>query len=183
MKKNFIIQKAVPKDAEAIYKVMETVYEQLKDKECYVKDDFAYVKDCLDGKGLVFKCETLDTAVIVAFLIVYFPGEKETHMGKYVDLNKEEYKKTAYMDSIAVLPEYRGNGFQRELLVYAERFQELKEYEHLMATVSPKNPNSLNNFLSMGYKKICKDIKYGGLERYILYKEKSREKSANVHFD
>lgn len=176
MKQNFIIQKALPKDAEAIYKVMEIVYEQLEDKECYVKDDFTYVKDCLEGKGIIFKCLTVDTAVIVAFLIVYFPKEIETHMGKYVDLNKEEYKKTAYMDSIAVLPEYRGNGLQKKLLAYAERFQGLEEYEHLMATVSPKNPNSLDNFLSMGYKKICKDIKYGGLERYILYKEKKQEK-------
>ena len=163
------IQRASRKDAKDIHEVMKRVHAQMDRKDLYVVDDLPYIEECTKNHGMVYKAVDLDGS-IVGFLIVYVPQEEDGHMGKYVNMEKEEYHKTAYMDSIAVLPEYRGYELQKKLLSYAEEQEEMRMYRHLFATVSPDNPYSLHNFLSMGYEIVCRDRKYGGLERYILYK-------------
>ena len=93
-------------------------------------------------------------------------------MGHYLHLPPGELEKVAYMDSAAVLPQYRGRGLQRSMIEFAERSERLTGYRYLMATVSPDNPYSLRNLRQLDYDIVCRCEKYGGKERYVVAKIK-----------
>ena len=156
-------------DAGEIYRVMHDVKEALEDKELYCADEMPYILENIENKGFTVKaCD--NTGHIMGFLIVHFPKEEADNLGHYLDLDDEACKKVAYMDSIAVLPECRGMGLQQKLLAYAESAEQMRPYQYLMATVSPKNPYSLRNFETMGYQIVCKVQKYNAWDRYVLCK-------------
>lgn len=169
-----MITLAKMEDAREIHQVMWNVYANLEQKELYYPDSLEFIKNCIREKGFAVKACS-PSGRIMGFLIVYFPTTKEDHMGQYIDLTQEDYEKSAYMDSIAVLPEYRGLGIQKQLIEYAEKSEKLKEYLHLFATVSPENLYSLKNFQAEGYQIISTVFKYANLERHVLYKRKQEE--------
>ncbi len=159
-------------DDEEIYRVMHEVKNSMTDKELYFADDLSYIRETLTQKGFALKACT-DKNRIVGFLLVRFPGDEPDNLGYYLNLPPEERRKTAYMDSVAILSDFRGMGLQRELLMAAEKAKELSPYRYLMATVSPKNPYSLQNFLRLDYRIVCKTTKSNGWERYVLCKNLS----------
>ena len=76
----------------------------------------------------------------------------------------------AHMESAAVLPEFRGNGIQKKLLIYgkdhlAEHFPAVK---YITATVAPLNIPSLKSFKAAGFKEMLTKEKYNGHMRIIL---------------
>lgn len=156
-------------DATKIYRVMHKVKDSLTDKELYLADDLAYIQNTLTHRGFGLKaCD--DANHIIGFLLVHFPEDEPDHLGHFLNLPQEERRKTAYMDSVAILPDFRGMGLQRKLLLTAESAELLLPYRYLMATVSPKNPHSLQNFLRLNYRIVCKTIKPNGWERFVLCK-------------
>lgn len=165
----FQLEYMTPEDVTAVYDIMQAVKAKLENPEIYCTDTKEYIAECLNSHGFGVKAQYAGR--IAGFLLVYFPspGEKE-HMGHYLKLEEQELSKVAYMDSAAVLPEYRGRGLQREMLVFAEKSVRLSEYRYLMATVSPENPYSLKNLQDAGYEILCRCEKYGGLSRFIMWK-------------
>ncbi len=71
-------------------------------------------------------------------------------------------------DVVVVAPEFRGQGLQRALEDYALNLARSKGVKHILATVSPDNPFSLNNFLSKGYREVKELNKYADLRRKLL---------------
>lgn len=165
----FKIKLAKEEDAEEICQVMHSVQKQLDDKTVYVTDRLEYIRDCIVNKGFAVTAYE-EKGRMAGFLIVYFPGEDKENMGHYLGLNREELLKVAYMDSAAVLPQYRGHGLQKKLLSYAEHAEQMRGYCYYMATVSPDNPYSLHNLQTMGYRTVLITRKYGDLKRCILCK-------------
>lgn len=170
----FKIQRAKQSDAEELFAVMMAVWEQLEDKSLYYADDLAYIKKCIQTEGIVLKVLDLQ-GKIAAFLLMYIPKDDAEHLGHMCKMKKEQREATVYMDSIAVLPKYRGYGLQQRLLKEGENCEILPEKRYLMATVAPENEHSLHNFLSLGYYIVCETKKYGGLQRFVLLKERSGE--------
>lgn len=86
-------------------------------------------------------------------------------------LSGEALHQVAHMDSVAILPEYRGMGLQYRMMQVAEK--ELKDagYRYLMCTVHPKNRYSRENILRQSYRVVATKEKYGGYLRDILLKE------------
>ena len=78
--------------------------------------------------------------------------------------------KVVHMESVAVLPEYRGYHLQEKMLRYAEECIDKKQYSYLLATVSPDNPASYHSFEKCGYALVMTKEKYGGLLRRIYEK-------------
>ncbi|MPN33003.1 hypothetical protein SDC9_180486 [bioreactor metagenome] len=74
------------------------------------------------------------------------------------------------MDSMAVLPAYRGHKIQKQMVAAGENELAALGYRHLFCTVHPDNHYSLSNLLELGYTIIVTIRKYGGLPRHILYK-------------
>ena len=169
---NLKIRKAVCQDAKAIHDIMLRTAESLDDKSLYVCDDYEFVKRHIDqeGFGLVV-CN--DVEEIVAGFLFRFPGAAEDNLGRDILLSEEELEKVVHMESVVVLPEYRGNHLQEKMLRYAETLIDKTKYKYLLATVSPDNSASCRSFENYGYQVAITKEKYGGLIRRIYKKSVS----------
>ena len=107
---------------------------------------------------------------LVAYSMTRYPGLEKDNLGRDLNLAEEDLNKLAHLQAIAVHPHFRGYGLQRELAAAHLKVLESSGYEHVCCTVSPKNPVSLNNLLSCGFRVRALVPKFGGWWRYILYK-------------
>lgn len=130
--------------------IMSLASSLLDDKGWYCTDTEDYILEHIADrhKGIVFKAA--HQGRIGAFFIIHYPGGGDDNLGHYVHLEKEELQKVAYMDSLAVLPDFRGKGLQYELMKHGEDYLASTPYCHLMGTVHPDNLYSLNNFSQTG---------------------------------
>ena len=110
---------------------------------------------------------------LVAYSIIRYPGMGKDNLGLDLDLAEEDLKTLAHLQAIAVHPHFRGYGLQQELAAAHLQVLERSGYEHICCTVSPKNPVSLNNLLSCGFRVRALNPKFAGWWRYILYKNKN----------
>jgi ribosomal protein S18 acetylase RimI-like enzyme len=107
---------------------------------------------------------------LVAYSLISVPGKGEENLGRDICIPEEELERVAHLQAAAVHPAYRGNGLQRIMGAAHLKVIEEMGFEHVLCTVSPKNPISLRNLLSNGF--VIKGLKpkFGGAWRYIMYK-------------
>ena len=103
---------------------------------------------------------------IAAVFCVVYPGMKEFNLGYDLGFSEDDLHRVVHMDTVAVHPDYRGQGLQHRMMLHAE--QELIG-RILMCTIHPDNKYSLNNVLKQGYTIKMRVEKYGSI-RYILQK-------------
>ena len=169
-KTNFKIRVAKPSDAEKISKNMKLAYSLLEDKTIYVCDDLNYVKTQISNTGFaVVACA--NNGEIVGSFVCRFPGKDNSNLGKDIGMDEDKQLMVVHMESVVVLPKYRGHHLFLKMLFFAENHIDKNKYKYLMATVSPKNPASYLTFERAGYKLVITKEKYGGLLRNIYLKE------------
>jgi len=100
-----------------------------------------------------------------------FPGTGPENLGRDLGFSDEDLMKSAHMETVVIAPKYRGHHLQARLMAKAEEDLNAAGYKHLLCTIHPENPYSMNNALSLGYKVEKLVEKYGGLPRNILLKE------------
>lgn len=168
----FTIRKANLRDVPEIRNIMVECNKLLENKSWYYidDDDEKQISHIISDCGFALIAEFGSTTA--GFLIVYYPGNDDGNLGAYVrneDVHKED---VAHMESVAVLPKFRGNGLQRMLVGIAESF--LKEnIKYIMCTVHPDNYPSFSSFTRCGYNVINNlPDKYDGLQRYVLLKKR-----------
>lgn len=161
------IEGAVDED---LWKIMNVMREASRcgNPEYYLMDDAQFVSRHFSDEGFILLCKESKRAA--GFLIVRIPGQSEDNLGRDVGINEHELNYVAHMESIAVLPKFRGNGIQRQLIKEAEARLEAQEMRWCMATVHPDNVYSLDNFLKLGYHVEGLKKKYGGKLRCIVKK-------------
>lgn len=123
----------------------------------------------------LFKSERYVIGVIVdgsliAYSLIYIPGKKGENLGRDVGLPEDELGRVAHLQAAVVHPAYRGNGLQKRMGTAHLRVIEEMGFEHVLCTVSPKNPFSLRNVLSNGFVIRGLKPKFEGAWRYIMYK-------------
>ena len=166
----FLLEKALVCEAEAVADLIQNVWDQMEQKEWYVADNAEYTSRMLStGKGVVYKA--LETSTMAAVFMVTFPGTGEENLGREIGLAEEELPKVAHMESMAILPEFRGNRLQYRMMQAAEEELRASGYRYLMCTVHPENRYSRDNVLRQGYHVVATKEKYGGYLRDILLKE------------
>jgi GNAT superfamily N-acetyltransferase len=148
---------------------MRRAYDFLEDKSLYVCDDLEYVKAHIDREGFIIVAEG-SMGEMAAGLIVRYPMEAEDNLGRDIGIAGIELKSVVHMESVFVLPEYRGKHLQIKLLEYAEKLTDTQHFKIFMATVSPENIASCKSFEKSGYELISTKEKYGGLQRRIYCK-------------
>ena len=120
-------------------------------------------------KGFIVVSET-QAGEMAGFFIVKYPDAVE-NLGKYLEFTEEQMKKVVLMDSVAILPEFRGNGLQGKMLREAEKRINTEKYQYYMCTIHPDNIYSLQNMQKQGYE-VKKTVKcYGNHIRHVLLKE------------
>lgn len=169
-KNDIVIKIATKEQANEIHKVMETVYDCLEDKTLFVCDDLDYVNNHIENEGFAVIAQNKDSQIVGSFIFRY-PKESEDNLGRDIGLNESELNKVVHMESVAVLPKYRGKGLQLAMLRFAEELIDKTKYKYFIATVSPDNKWSYNSFEKNGYKLITTKEKYDGLMRRIYLKE------------
>ncbi|MGO5052491.1 GNAT family N-acetyltransferase [Lachnospiraceae bacterium LCP25S3_G4] len=162
-------ERANDQDVEDIVRSIHIAKEGISEDGWYVAVDEEFVRDCITQKGFVLKA--MVDCVMAGFLIVYFPLFDPDNLGQYQHFSEEEQSKVAHMDTICVLPQYRGLRIQKNLLLQAEPVIQSMGYRYSMATAHPDNIYSCRNLVSTGYKVIGQDHMYDGLLRNIYYKE------------
>ena len=160
---------------------MESVAAGMSNPEWFIQDDLMYITEHVGhvpligtDQGFVLKAVThiAGKDKIVGFFMVAFPGITEKNLGLHINLNEADLLKVAHMDSVVILPEFRGHGLQYKFIAKAEEVIAAEtDYHILMATVHPDNKYSLNNVMAHGYEVAAEALKYGGYRRYILKKE------------
>lgn len=162
------IRRAGGQDLPAILAIVDAALKDLADPTLFLSDGIDFYRSHLTGKGFTLLAEESGSAS--AYLVIRFPGTEDDNLGLDLGFSETELRKVAHMESVAVLPQRRGNGLQKKLIAEAER--QLPGYiRYSLATVSPKNPGSLKSFLSLGYSVEKTVKKYGGLDRHIMLKK------------
>ena len=170
MDNTFTIRLAGPEDSVKVHDIMVKAYESLSDKNFFICDDLPYVENIINNpqEGFALLCMADDKPA--GTLLVRLPGLKEDNLGRDLMLGEDKLMNVAHMESAAVLPEFRGNGIQKKLLIYgkgylAEHFPAVK---YITATVVPLNIPSLKSFKAAGFKEMLTKEKYNGHMRIIL---------------
>lgn len=106
---------------------------------------------------------------LAAYGSVGFLGDAPENLGWDLELETEEAKRCALLDTIVVDSDYRGLGLQRELIRRCVSHAKNQQPGcQVLATVAPDNIYSLRNVQAEGFVILAKKEKYGGKERYIL---------------
>ena len=79
---------------------------------------------------------------------------EEENLGYDIGMQGRQLYECAIMDTVVVLPEYRGMHLQYEMMQTAERKLHKEGYRYLLCTVHPENKFSRENVKRQGYKKI-----------------------------
>jgi ribosomal protein S18 acetylase RimI-like enzyme len=107
---------------------------------------------------------------LIAYSLISVPGKAEENLGRDIGLPEEELGSVAHLQAVAVHPAYRGNGLQKMMGAAHLKVIEEMGFEHVLCTVSPKNPVSLRNILSNGFVIRGLKPKFGGVWRYIMHR-------------
>ncbi len=170
----FLIEKAVPEDYLIVADVIQSVWQQIQQKDWFVADDSEYTCHMLiEGNGIGYKAFEKDSGALAGVFLAALPGNGEENLGRDIGLPEMELGKVAHMETIAILPEYRGNGLQYSMMKTAEEELRKQGYRYLMCTVHPENRYSKNNIINQGYQVVLTKEKYGGYLRDILLKKLS----------
>ena len=168
----FRIEKALEADYREMAWLIQKVWDSLANKEWFAADNAEYTYGILaEGKGLGYKAVEAETGALAGVFMVTFPGKDEENLGYDIGLPEKELDLVAHMDSAAILPEYRGNHLQYQMMQEAEADLRERGFRYLMCTVHPENSYSRDNVLRQGYEVMATKEKYGGYLRDILMKQ------------
>lgn len=177
----FEISRAVPADVQELNSIMEAVTAGMEKAEWFISDDLAYIEQHIGKEpltaedfGFILKAvvKEQENERIAGFFMVDFPGITERNLGTYLQIPTQQMGQVAHMDSVVILPQYRGNGLQHRFMQKAEEIiAKETDYRILLATVHPDNRYSLQNVKAMGYQVTAEVMKSGIYHRYILKKE------------
>ncbi len=168
----FKITRAGLKDTELIAAVIAESYDALENKDWFLADDADYVRDLLSaGSGIVWLASEAVSGRTAGIFMAAFEGETDKCLGWDIGFSAAQCRECATMDSVAVLPEYRGFHLQYQLMQQGEQELAAMGFRYLMATVHPDNHPSKNTMLLLGYRVMRTMIKYDGYLRDVMLKE------------
>lgn len=157
-------------DLNAVMRLQDKVYDGLENKEVFAKSDKKEFEEAICNLGQLVGYKTAAGELVALGAYISYGYDKHNY-GYDLEFKGDRLLTVGQIEATIVDPEYRGMGLQRKLCKVLEEVARAEGKTCVMATVSPLNPYSLNNFLAAGYENKKEKLKYGGLRRYILYKE------------
>ncbi len=153
--------------------LQDIIVRGLPDPEIFWAHPVEYFREIFEVERSVIGVLTEDG--LVAYSLIYIPEEGKAlegreNLGQDMNLSSEDLRRAAHLQATIVHPDYRGNSLQRRMAEHHLDVLEKKGYEHILCTISPKNPFSLKNIMSCGLTIKGLKIKFNGWWRYIMYK-------------
>lgn len=156
---------------EAVRLVRNTA-EKMKEKSWFVAESLEeFDRWMRKDQGWLYVARDRSSGQLAGMFFVVLPGMEEENLGYDIGMQGRQLYECAIMDTVVVLPEYRGMHLQYEMMQTAERKLHKEGYRYLLCTVHPENKFSRENVKRQGYKKILTKEKYGGFLRDIWMKE------------
>ncbi|MCD8300168.1 MAG: GNAT family N-acetyltransferase [Clostridiales bacterium] len=158
----FKLMQADETDAVEIVEIMRQSYEQLEHKDWYITDDIPYIRHHLKaGNGIGYKAIEIDSGTMAGFYVASFQWDTPKNLGWKIGFTAAQCRKTAFMDTTAVLPKYRGHRLQYYLMQELEKTLYSMGFRYLTATVHPDNHSSKNTMMYLNYKAVGRIDKCG----------------------
>lgn len=154
-----------------IMDLQDLIIHSLVDKEIFRTHSIDYFRDHFQMENSTIGTFTKDG--LIAYSVLYFPGEGEDNFGVDINIPQEELNKVAHLATVAVHPEYRGNSLQSMMQGIHLEVAKGMGYEHACCMISPKNRPSLQNIFSHGLIIKALKVKFGWRLRYIMHKSLS----------
>ena len=158
-----------PNDSQVISDVMFAAKSTIAD-ELYMPLTTAEVFEIFTRGGAAFGIKMQNK--IVGILTIDVPNDVfgVSYEDYYNGANNDN---TMYIENCAVLPEYRGNSFQRVLVKHAENWlrTRIPDCKYFMCTVAPNNGASHHSMEMLGYSVIATDRMYGNNLRDVMCKK------------
>ena len=156
---------------EAVRLVRNTA-EKMKEKSWFVAESLEeFDRWMRKNQGWLYVARDRSSGQLAGMFFVVLPGLEEENLGYDIGMQGRQLYECAIMDTVVVLPEYRGMHLQYEMMQTAERKLRKEGYRYLLCTVHPENKFSRENVKRQGYKKMLTKEKYGGFLRDIWMKE------------
>ena len=108
--------------------------------------------------------------ILAAYTLVVANRISPQNLGSYLGYSEEEMKECVTYDTTFVHPDFRGYGLQKQFIAWKDEEGRRMGAKWALCTVSPDNPNSLNNTLRAGFEIVEEKEMYGGIRRYVLRK-------------
>jgi ribosomal protein S18 acetylase RimI-like enzyme len=169
----FDIQRLGPDDLGLILDLQTRVVSSLADKNLFQPSTPEFISYCLADGGRCYG--VLHGSETVAYRMVYFPRDREFNLAKDSALPAAEHHHVGHWDTIAVLPQWRGNGLARILNARALADLAQTDIRHLFATSSPHNPHGVRTLLETGFRQVKLVRKFGGKLRFLFYRPHPEE--------
>lgn len=160
-------------DVAKIREIMETVHGLLDNKAWYYIDGTTsiWLHNHVEEEGFTLVVENDKNNEVIAFLVVRYPRSAPDNLGEYISDIFTDVDSVAHMETVAVLPEHRGNQLQVKLIEQAEMMLD-GGIKYSMCTVHPENYASVGSFAKCHYKIIYEEEnKYKDLPRVVMMKE------------
>jgi hypothetical protein len=150
-----------------IMNLQDLIVQELDDPELFHPGTIQFIEEHIQKRGRIIAAFSGD--ILIAYRVLSFPGTNHDNLGIDLGLPKNELQRVAHLEFFVVHPDFRGNALQMKTLPLTIRILHDLGYEHLCATVSPKNYPGVSNLLKGGF--VIKELKekYKGKLRYILY--------------
>lgn len=141
---------AAPSDADSIAALSERVQASLPCHDFFVISSAERIRWKLENDA--FAVLACDGDEIVGFHVFETPSpDSDDNLGCDVGFDEQELGQVLHMDSVAVLPRYRGLGLQHQMMRMGEEEGMRRGRTVFLATVDPRNTPSIRSFLGEGY--------------------------------
>lgn len=77
--------------------------------------------------------------------------DKKDSLAHIKGLDEKDIKKSITLDTVCVLPKYRGNQLQKKIMLVAEYLYLKNNFKYMYMTISPNNYHSLKNSFDLQY--------------------------------
>lgn len=165
--KTFLFQACVPEDVPDILALQDAVYEGLPDKNTFVRLTEEEVRESIEKDACL---SVFCGDILAAYTLVVANRVSPQNLGSYLGYSEEEMKECVTYDTTFVHPDFRGYGLQKQFIAWKDEEGRRMGAKWALCTVSPDNPNSLNNTLRAGFEIVEEKEMYGGIRRYVLRK-------------
>ena len=163
------IRKGTYQDTEAYIQLLQKVHGCMANRDWFYLDTPEEIRAMMKD-DMMQLWVAMDRDKLAAAFTILIPGLSSVNYGYDLDFSEQELLRVVNMDTVAVLPEYRGQGLQYQLMQAAERELVEQGRNILLCTVHPENRFSLQNILRQGYS-IQKELPKYGSVRYFLRKD------------
>lgn len=169
--KNEIIVKTLnEQDIIKIMRFQDLIFDNIEDKDLFRKNTKDMFLCCTRLPNVTIGMFHKNCDNLIAMGILYYGYNTNEDLSTSLKTFNIDSKKSINFKLVAVLPMFRGNGFQSFIMTLLERIAYQYGYTSICSTVSPNNYYSEKNIKNGNYIFDTEVYKYGGKKRNLYYK-------------